>query len=103
MGADVMAYMTTLTHLDLRCGHGSPVCLHAGQMPSPHGAARPQKLAHRLTLLSSSACSNTRSGDGYWPALAQLPQLKWLDLSGSRLTLGSLSEGVTTQARVHLL
>ncbi len=35
--------------------------------------------------------------------LWQRPQLEWLDLSGSRLTLGSLSEGVTTQARVHLL
>lgn len=44
------------------------------------------------------ACSATRVGDGCWAALAQLPQLEWLDLSDTRLTVGTLHEGGRREA-----
>ncbi|KAL4425767.1 hypothetical protein ABPG75_009783 [Micractinium tetrahymenae] len=46
-----------------------------------------------MTSLTRLDLSKTRVGDGCWPVLAQLPQLEWLDLSGSRITLGTLPEG----------
>lgn len=103
IGTAGMAYMTALTRLDLRCGHAAlPAFPLAGVMHPGMQPACTSRLL-RAALQTSAACSQTRAGDACWPALAQLPQLEWLDASVSCLALSSLPEGGARRPWLHML